>query len=101
VEEVLPLLGGCQGGEISWPEVISFSYWSIKPWFLTEGKLLLCSSYIPLGVSQLRALHNISVEEVLPLLGGCQGGEISWLWVYASKSMVSSQYIEVEIQSWP
>jgi hypothetical protein len=28
-----------------------------KPWFLTEGKdLLLCSSYFPLGVSQLLAI---------------------------------------------
>jgi hypothetical protein len=29
---------------------LAFSYWTIKPWFLTEGKLLLCSSYLPLGV---------------------------------------------------
>jgi hypothetical protein len=29
-----------------------------KPWFLTKGKdLLLCSSYFPLGVSQLSG-HN-------------------------------------------
>jgi hypothetical protein len=29
---------------------LAFSYWFDKPWFLTEGKLLLCSSYLPLGV---------------------------------------------------
>jgi hypothetical protein len=34
---------------------LAFSYWTIKPSFLTEGKLLLCSSYLPLGV------HNWSV----------------------------------------
>jgi hypothetical protein len=29
------------------------------PWFLTEGKdLLLCSSYFPLGVSQLPSHNN-------------------------------------------
>jgi hypothetical protein len=37
--------------------VISFSYWSIKPWFLTEGNLQLSSSYLPLGVSQ-QVLHH-------------------------------------------
>ena len=31
-------------------EATLFSYWSIKPWFHTEGNLLLCSSYLPLGV---------------------------------------------------
>ena len=31
-------------------EATLFSYWSIKPWFLTEGKLAYCSSYLPLGV---------------------------------------------------
>jgi hypothetical protein len=29
---------------------LAFSYWTDKHWFLTEGKLLLCSSYLPLGV---------------------------------------------------
>jgi hypothetical protein len=29
---------------------LAFSYWTDKPWFLTEEKLLLCSSYLPLGV---------------------------------------------------
>jgi hypothetical protein len=31
-------------------EVTSFSYWSIKAWFLTGKNLLLCSSYLSLGV---------------------------------------------------
>ena len=31
-------------------EATPFSYWSIKPWFHTEGNLLLYSSYLPLGV---------------------------------------------------
>jgi hypothetical protein len=28
---------------------LAFSYWTDKPWFLTGGKLLLCSSYLRLG----------------------------------------------------
>jgi hypothetical protein len=41
------------------PSVVCLLFsWSTKPWFLTEGKdLLLCSSYFPLGVSQLSG-HN-------------------------------------------
>ena len=39
-------------------EVTCFSYWSIKPWFLTEGNLLLHSSYLPLGVSQHVAINR-------------------------------------------
>jgi hypothetical protein len=31
-------------------EVGSFSYWFDKPWFHTEGRLMLCSSYLALGV---------------------------------------------------
>jgi hypothetical protein len=27
---------------------LDFSYWTDKPWFLTEGNLLLCSSNLPL-----------------------------------------------------
>jgi hypothetical protein len=33
-------------------EVTPLSYWSIKHWFLTEGNLLPCSSYLTLGVPQ-------------------------------------------------
>jgi hypothetical protein len=29
----------------------------IKPWFLTEGKLLLCSSYLPLGVPNWSVIY--------------------------------------------
>ena len=31
-------------------EATPFSYWLIKSWFHTEGNLLMCSSYLPLGV---------------------------------------------------
>jgi hypothetical protein len=42
------------------PSVVCLLFsWSIKPWFLSEGKdLLLCSSYFPLGVSQLPGHNN-------------------------------------------
>jgi hypothetical protein len=43
-------------------EVTPFSYWSIKPWFLTEENLLMCSSYLSLWVSQLQNLHNIKAQ---------------------------------------
>jgi hypothetical protein len=36
---------------------LAFSYWTIKPWFLTEGKLLLCSSYLPLGVTNWSVIY--------------------------------------------
>jgi hypothetical protein len=36
---------------------LAFSYWTDKPWFLTEGKLLLCSSYLPLGVPNWSVIH--------------------------------------------
>jgi hypothetical protein len=36
---------------------LAFSYWRIKPWFLTEGKLLLYSSYLPLGVPNWMVIH--------------------------------------------
>ena len=42
-----------------------------------------------------------AMEDLLPLLGGCQGEGISWLCVPCSKNRVSPQYIEVEIQSRP
>jgi hypothetical protein len=35
---------------------LTFS-WTIKPWFLTEGKLLLYSSYLPLGVPNWMVIH--------------------------------------------
>jgi len=41
------------------------------------------------------------VEEVLPLLGGCQGGGNSQLWMDASKNRVSPQYIELEMHPEP
>ena len=36
-------------------EATPFSYWSINLGFVIEGNLLLCSSYLPLGVHQLRS----------------------------------------------
>jgi hypothetical protein len=36
---------------------LAFSYWTIKPWFLTEGKLLLCLSYLPLGVPNWSVIY--------------------------------------------
>jgi hypothetical protein len=36
---------------------LAFSYWTIKPWFLTEGKLLLYSPYLPLGVSNWMVIY--------------------------------------------
>jgi hypothetical protein len=35
---------------------LAFS-WTDKPWFLTEGKLLLYSSYLPLGVPNWTVIH--------------------------------------------
>jgi hypothetical protein len=40
-------------GQLATPsEVNPFSYWSSKPWYLTEGKFVDVSSHLPLGVSQ-------------------------------------------------
>jgi hypothetical protein len=36
---------------------LAFSYWTIKPWFLTEGKLLMCSSYLPLRVPNWSVIY--------------------------------------------
>jgi hypothetical protein len=44
--------------------------------------------------------HGSDLEELLPLLGGCEGGGFSWLWVVCSKIRVSPQYVMVEMQSW-
>ena len=38
--------------------VILDSYWFDKPWFLTEGNLLLCSSHVPLGVPNGRVNYT-------------------------------------------
>jgi hypothetical protein len=45
---------------------LAFSYWTIKPWFLTEGKLLLCSSYLPLGVPNWSVIYISTVKEHVP-----------------------------------
>jgi hypothetical protein len=36
---------------------LAFSYWINKPWFLTEGKLLLYSSYLPPGVPNWTVIY--------------------------------------------
>jgi hypothetical protein len=41
---------------------LAFSYWIDKPWFLTEGKLLLCSSYLPLGVPNWSVIYINTVH---------------------------------------
>jgi hypothetical protein len=45
----------------------------IKPWFLTEGKLLLCSSYLPLGVPNWSVIY-ISTDAI-KLFSGAVAGE--------------------------
>jgi hypothetical protein len=42
---------------------LTFS-WTIKPWFLTEGNLLLCSSYLPLGVPNGSVIFIITTEAI-------------------------------------
>jgi hypothetical protein len=41
---------------------LAFSYWIDKPWFLTEGKLLLCSSYLPLGIPNWSVIYINTVR---------------------------------------
>jgi hypothetical protein len=36
---------------------LAFSYWTDKPWFLTKGKLMLCLSYLPLGVPNWSVIY--------------------------------------------
>jgi hypothetical protein len=40
--------------------VLLDSYWFDKPWFLTEGNLLLYASHLPLGVPNERVLYASS-----------------------------------------
>jgi hypothetical protein len=42
---------------------LAFSYWTDKPWFLTEGKLLLYSSYLPLGVPNWTVIYINTVPQ--------------------------------------
>jgi hypothetical protein len=52
---------------------LAFSYWTDKPWFLTEGKLLLCSSYLPLGVPNWLVIYINTVR--IKLFSGAVAGE--------------------------
>jgi hypothetical protein len=53
---------------------LAFSYWTDKPWFITEGKLLLCSSYLPLGVPNWSVIY-ISTGAI-KLFSGTVAGEL-------------------------
>jgi hypothetical protein len=47
-----------------------------KPWFLTEGKYLpLCSSYFPLGVSQLPGHNHHQLHASHQVFSGAVAGE--------------------------
>jgi hypothetical protein len=41
---------------------LAFSYWIDKPWFLLRKKLLLCSSYLPLGVPNWSVIYINTVR---------------------------------------
>ena len=43
--------------------VLLDSYWFDKPWFLTEGNLLLYASHLPLGVPNERVLYASSSKK--------------------------------------
>jgi hypothetical protein len=46
---------------------LAFSYWTDKPWFLTEGNLLLCSSYLLLGVPNWTVIYiNTVPQQAIP-----------------------------------
>ena len=51
--------------------VLLGSYWFDKPWFLTEGNLLLCASHLPLGVPNGRVLNAYQAA-----FSGAVAGEI-------------------------
>jgi hypothetical protein len=53
---------------------LAISYWFDKPWFLTEGKLLLCSSYLPLGVPDWSVIY-ISTGAIKLFFGAVSGEE--------------------------
>jgi hypothetical protein len=52
---------------------LAFSYWIDKPWFLTEGKLMLYSSYLPLGVPNWSVIYINTVR--IKLFSGAVAGE--------------------------
>jgi hypothetical protein len=45
----------------------------IKPWFLTEGNLLLCSSYLPLGVPNWPVIFIITTGAIKHFSGAVAG----------------------------
>ena len=50
-------------------DVLLDSYWFDKPWFLTEGNLLLYASHLPLGVPNGRVLYACQAKFLAPLPG--------------------------------
>jgi hypothetical protein len=52
---------------------LAFSCWTIKPWFITAGKLLMCSSYLSLGVPNWLVIY-ISTGAI-KLFSGAVAGE--------------------------
>jgi hypothetical protein len=62
-------------GVPNWPVIyiINTAPPTNKPWFFTEGKLLLCSSYLPLGVPNWSVIYistpSTSSYFLVPLLG--------------------------------
>jgi hypothetical protein len=53
---------------------LAFSYWTDKPWFLTDGNLLMCSSYLPLGVSNWMVIYiNTMPQQATIFWRRCRG----------------------------
>jgi hypothetical protein len=53
---------------------LAFSYWFDKHWFFTEGKLLLCSSYLPLGVPNWSVIYIFTSAIKVVFWRCCRGG---------------------------
>jgi hypothetical protein len=54
---------------------LAFSYWTDKPWFLTEGKLLLYLSYLPLGVPNWTVIYINTVPQQATIFWRCCRGK--------------------------
>jgi hypothetical protein len=61
---------------------LAFSYWFDKPWFLTEGKLLLCSSYLPLGVPNWSVIYISTGAIKAVFWHRCRGGRRLLQWEF-------------------
>ena len=56
-------------------EATPFSYWSINLGFVIEGNLLLCSSYLPLGVHQQAPYNSSRQLGAIKHFSGAVAGE--------------------------